>query len=109
MPLLWYRSFFSEQSGTCTKVFYLGMFALTIVYSSIALISPLITPTCDIPVEERPPKMRRVLIQGLEGGLEDAPNPSYVPDPCRWRREVVLLGMNKWEVRARAAPRTPLS
>ena len=37
------------------------------------------------------------LAQGLEGGLEDAPNPSYRPDPCRWRRYGVLLGLNKWE------------
>ena len=39
----------------------------------------------------------RKTVSGLEGGLEDAPNPSYEPDPCRWTRYAALLGMNKWE------------
>ena len=39
-------------------------------------------------------------VEGLEGGLEDAPNPSYRPDPCRWRRYDVLLGLNPWEAEA---------
>ena len=101
-------SYFSEEANWSHKGFYSLLLFLIIVYTFISFAAPLLTPECDIPVATQKAHAR-ALTQGLEGGLEDAPNPSYVPDPCRWRREVVLLGMNKWEVRARAAPRTPLS
>ena len=104
-----FNSFFSPESGLGTRVFYLSLAGLTIIYTVTALIAPMVTPDCDVPVSTPPPHTwgdgrmllqrlgHRVLIQGLEGGLEEAPNPSYEPDPCRWDRYWVLLGMNKWE------------
>jgi uncharacterized membrane protein YhiD involved in acid resistance len=94
-----WNSFFSQESGASTRLFYFSLLSVTLTFSGIAMIAPLVTPTCDIPLEVSPPRPahHRLLGQGLEGGLEDAPNPSYQPDPCRWTRYVVLLGMNKWE------------
>ena len=85
-----FNSYFSVESGRFTKIFYFTLLGITIVYSTICLLDPFIRPDCDVAV-------RRRMIQGLEGGLEDAPNPSYTPDPCRWIRYWVLLGMNPWE------------
>jgi uncharacterized membrane protein YhiD involved in acid resistance len=97
MPEGYFNSFFSSEAGPATRIFYISLLGLTLVYSIISLICPLITPVCDIPLETPPPKALRRLVQGLEGGLEDAPNPSYQPDPCKWMRYPALLGMNKWE------------
>ena len=89
-------SYFSAETSLSTRAFYAVLCLLTLVYSLIGLFSPLLVPKCDIPLLDKVP-FRRQLVQGLEGGLEDAPNPSYRPDPCRWRRYGVLLGLNKWE------------
>jgi uncharacterized membrane protein YhiD involved in acid resistance len=90
-----FDSFFSSDSGASTRLFYFALLTVTVLYSTVSMIAPLITPVCDLPPDAKP--AHRLLGQGLEGGLEDAPNPSYVPDPCRWIRYIVLLGMNKWE------------
>lgn len=100
-----FNSFFSHESGVGTRLFYFVLLGVTLIYSFIAVISPLVIPHCDIPVETKQHRigatdsqpLRRQLIQGLEGGLEKAPNPSFAPDPCRWDRYWVLLGMNTWE------------
>ena len=91
-----FSSYFSVDSTANTRLFYLISLLLTVIYGFVALLAPLVTPECDI-APEQPRPARRALVQGLEGGLEDAPNPSYEPDPCRWIRYVALLGMNKWE------------
>jgi len=88
-------SYFSVEAGRSTRLFYFALLAVTITYSVIAMAAPLLTPTCTIPLAVK--GSHRLLGQGLEGGLEDAPNPSYQPDPCRWIRYFWLLGMNKWE------------
>jgi len=70
----------------------------TLAYSAVSIAAPLMTPTCDIAMNTPSNgTTHRLLGQGLEGGLEDAPNPSYESDPCRWKRYAALLGMNKWE------------
>eukprot|EP00908_Phaeocystis_cordata_P012533 Transcript_23508.p1 GENE.Transcript_23508~~Transcript_23508.p1 ORF type:complete len:370 (-),score=67.91 Transcript_23508:110-1123(-) len=89
-------SYFSDATGTGTRAFYGASACVVAIYTAVGLLAPLITPVCDIPLQQKPAKGRS-LVQGLEGGLEDAPNPSYKPDPCRWTRYLVLLGMNKWE------------
>ena len=89
-------SYFSDKTGTGTRAFYGASACVVAIYTAVGLLAPLITPVCDIPLQQKPAKGRS-LVQGLEGGLEDAPNPSYKPDPCRWTRYWVLLGMNKWE------------
>lgn len=89
-------SYFSVEAGQGTRAVYFFMLAITLIYSGMSLIAPFVTPHCDIPLQDKPLKLRR-LGQGLEGGLEDAPNPSYQPDPCRWIRYIELLGLNKWE------------
>mmetsp|Transcript_433 Transcript_433/g.810 ORF Transcript_433/g.810 Transcript_433/m.810 type:complete len:320 (-) Transcript_433:252-1211(-) len=86
------NSFFSTESGCGTRLIYLIISTITAAYGADALLAPFVTPACDATG-----KGPRRLVQGLEGGLEDAPNPSYQPDPCRWQRYVALLGMNKWE------------
>lgn len=90
------HAYFSAETSLSTRAFYAVLCLITLVYSLIGLFSPLLAPKCDIPLLDKDP-FRRRLVQGLEGGLEDAPNPSYRPDPCRWRRYGVLLGLNKWE------------
>eukprot|EP00964_Phaeocystis_antarctica_P122095 scaffold85757_cov67-Phaeocystis_antarctica.AAC.12 len=90
------HAYFSAETSLSTRAFYAVLCLITLVYSLIGLFSPLLAPRCDIPLLDKDP-FRRRLVQGLEGGLEDAPNPSYRPDPCRWRRYGVLLGLNKWE------------
>ena len=91
-------SYFSAESGYSTRCFYYALLFITIVTSLAAVLAPLTAPECDKPLQEHEhPSEGRRLIQGLEGGLEHAPNPSYQPDPCRWDRYLILLGMNKWE------------
>ena len=103
-----FNSYFSEESGLCSRLFYVSLAALSVIFSGISVLAPVITPDCDLPLEKplQVPKANgsalvqlvgHVLMQGLDGGLEDAPNPSYQPDPCRWYRYPALLGMNKWE------------
>ena len=97
---IYFNSYFSAESGTSTRAFYITLLLTTIIYSTIAIIFPLVTPVCDIPLPphvHNPPAPGRLLSQGLDGGLEEAPNPSFQPDPCRWIRYASLLGMNKWE------------
>ena len=95
------EGFFSKEAGLFTRLFYVSLLFTTIVYSFVTIMSPLWIPECDIPLETTPPRdsdgHRRALGQGLEGGLEELPNPSYQPNPCRWVRYSVLLGMNPWE------------
>jgi len=83
--------YFSVESSRGTRFFYYFILAGTLIFSAAAALAPLTTPFCNAP------DLRRRLGQGLEGGLEDAPNPQYHPDPCRWVRYAALLGMNKWE------------
>ena len=92
-----FNSFFSAESGFSTRLFYVSLFFVTILLSAVSVLAPLMTPECDIPFAYHHRNHSRSLVQGLEGGLEDAPNPSYVPDPCRWERYWQLFGMNKWE------------
>uniref|UniRef100_A0A7S0INH0 MgtC/SapB/SrpB/YhiD N-terminal domain-containing protein n=1 Tax=Calcidiscus leptoporus TaxID=127549 RepID=A0A7S0INH0_9EUKA len=93
-----FNSFFSVRSGVGARLFYVALLCLTFTFGACAFLAPLVTPTCDDVLEPPPPKpAHRLLGQGLEGGREDAPNPSYQPDPCRWQRYPILLGMNKWE------------
>ena len=72
-------SYFSDEASVGTKCFYYMLFCTVIVYTLVSLCAPIITPVCDIPLAHNPqhPPKGRALIQGLEGGLEDAPNPSY--------------------------------
>jgi len=94
-----FESYFSVESGFGTRCFYFALLGLTVLYSTASILSPLLVPECDLP-DTRPrlmPPSRRVLGQGTEGGMEDAPNPSYHDDPCAHYRYVVLLGMTKWE------------
>ena len=97
---------FTSYFGDVTKIgkvaFYTLMASILVVYSLIGLAAPLLRPVCTqeagaTPGDERGTAQRVEGIEGLEGGLEDAPNPSYRPDPCRWRRYDVLLGLNPWE------------
>jgi len=75
-----------------TRIFYTLLALVSAVYTVVALLAPLITPECTLPLS------RRQLGQGNTGGVEEAePNPSYPKDPCRWIRYAVLLGLNKWE------------
>jgi len=87
------HSFFSADATLSTKLLYGFLAAVSIVYSIVAVLAPLITPECHLPL----PHPERRLGQGNTGGLEDEPNPSYKKDPCRWIRYAALLGMNKWE------------
>lgn len=87
--------YFSAESGAGQRYFYYAILATSVAYSTIAMLAPLLTPECGIPIATKPGD--RQLMQGLEGGLEDAPNPSYVPNPCRWTRYVILLGMSPME------------
>ncbi|KAL1522323.1 hypothetical protein AB1Y20_017315 [Prymnesium parvum] len=89
--LLW-CSFFSAEASVGTRIFYTLLALVSAVYTVVALLAPLITPECTLPLS------RRQLGQGNTGGVEEAePNPSYPKDPCRWIRYAVLLGLNKWE------------
>lgn len=94
-----FSSFFSSESGLGQIFFYLILLAFTILYSTVSLLAPILQPPCEIQMNEDVLNRAhaRALWQGLEGGLEKAPNPDYHPDPCRWERYAVLLWMNKWE------------
>ena len=89
-----------------TRLFYFVLLGVTLIYSFIAVISAPSNTALQYPRGNEAAQdwraqtaspCRRQLIQGLEGGLEKAPNPSFAPDPCRWDRYWVLLGMNTWE------------
>jgi len=72
--------YFSAEAGRATRAFYLVLLTISITYSSIAVLAPLIQPVCEV-----------------QGNFTKAPNPSFHQDPCRWTRYAVLLGMNTWE------------
>jgi uncharacterized membrane protein YhiD involved in acid resistance len=74
-----FNAFFSIESGYSTRIFYMSLFIVTILYSVIALVAPLITPVCPTP----------------SGG--EWPNPSFHYDPCWEVRYLALLGMTSWE------------
>ena len=98
-------SYFSDATKLGKLAFYFLMATIVVVYSLIGLAAPLLRPACDVPPSNTPGDQRgteqRVEgVEGLEGGLEDAPNPSYRRDPCRWHRYDVLLGLNPWEAEA---------
>jgi len=99
------RSYFGDVNKLCKIAFYALLATLLGVYSLIGIIAPLLRPPCTqeagaTPGDQRGTDQRVEGVEGLEGGLEDAPNPSYRPDPCRWRRYDVLLGLNPWEAEA---------
>ncbi|KAL1523101.1 hypothetical protein AB1Y20_018059 [Prymnesium parvum] len=80
-------SFFSAEATVETRIFYTVLAAVVFIYTTIALLSPLLTPECKIPV----PRAH------VNGSFPLDPNPSYRHDPCRWLRYAELLGLNKWE------------
>ena len=88
-------SFFSSEVKISARLVYLIMLTGTLLYSAAAFVEPVLRPSCG----KQPDTVHAVLNlgQGLEGGLETAPNPSYRADPCRWDRYAILLGMNPWE------------
>merc|ERR1719424_2120176 len=86
-------SFFSSEVKISARLVYLIMLTGTLLYSAAAFVEPVLRPSCG----KQPDTVHVVLGQGLEGGLETAPNPSYRADPCRWDRYAILLGMNPWE------------
>lgn len=93
-----FNSFFSAESSLFARLFYVLLLCLTFTFSVDAFIAPLVAPACSLPPDDPPPQpAHRLLGQGMEGGLKEMPNPSYQPDPCRWQRYPMLLGMNKWE------------
>ena len=75
-------SFFSAETANSTRLFYASLAIICAVYSVVALLAPLIRPECTLP-----PDTQHV----------EHPNPSFTPDPCRWVRYAVLLGLNPWE------------
>ena len=51
-----FNSFFSTESGLGTRLFYFSLLAVTALYSTVAIIAPVVTPKCDIPLEFKQPK-----------------------------------------------------
>ena len=95
-------SYFGDVTKIGKVAFYTLMASILVVYSLIGLAAPLLRPVCTpepgaTPGDNRGPDSG---VEGLQGGREGAPNPSYRPDPCRWRRYDVLLGLNPWEAEA---------
>ena len=95
-------SYFGDVTKIGKVAFYTLMASILVVYSLIGLAAPLLRPVCTqepgaTPGDNRGPDSG---VEDLQGGREGAPNPSYRPDPCRWRRYDVLLGLNPWEAEA---------
>ena len=81
-------SYFGDVTKIGKVAFYTLMASILVVYSLIGLAAPLLRPVCTpepgaTPGDNRGPDSG---VEGLEGSREGAPNPSYRPDPCRWRR-----------------------
>ena len=81
-------SYFGDVTKIGKVAFYTLMASILVVYSLIGLAAPLLRPVCTqepgaTPGDNRGPDSG---VEGLQGGRDGAPNPSYRPDPCRWRR-----------------------
>jgi hypothetical protein len=74
------RYFFSADATSCEVAFYIAAVVLVSVYGAIAVLSPVITPACDMPVS--------TITYG---------NKDHVNDPCKFTRYVALGGLNMWE------------
>ena len=92
-------SYFGDVTKIGKVAFYTLMASVLVVYSLIGLAARLLRYLHSEPVDHGDNEADSG-VEDLQGGREGAPNPSYRPDPCRWRRYDVLLGLNPWEAEA---------
>jgi len=76
------ESAFSKSSSSLVKAVYAVVGGGFIVYSTLVLVGPLLSPSCDLPRDRH-------------GYLNVEYDAHY--DPCRWRRLRVLGGLNDFE------------